>query len=130
MEREDLMIVNSSGLFVFRYYVKELFQQGIRCILLYSPFNTYHHEKWDGTGYPNGLNGKNIPLAARIFADVDVWDALTSDRPYRSAWSREKTIDYIKSETGKHFDPEVVTAFLRLVESQESARRSYRYATS
>jgi len=67
-----------------------------------------HHEKWDGTGYPRGLKGKQIPLAARIFAVVDVLDALTSNRPYRPAWSYEKAIEYIKSQSGIHFDPEIV----------------------
>ncbi len=72
-----------------------------------------HHEKFDGTGYPRGLKGKAIPLAARIFAVVDVYDALTSDRPYRKAWSREKTLKHIREESGKHFDPQVVEAFLK-----------------
>jgi hemerythrin-like metal-binding protein len=67
-----------------------------------------HHEKWDGTGYPRGLKGDQIPFAARIFAVVDVWDALTSDRPYRSAWPEEKTLDHIRSLSGTHFDPQVV----------------------
>ena len=71
-----------------------------------------HHEKWDGTGYPRGLIGEQIPLVARIFAVVDVWDALTSDRPYRKAWSNERTIEYIKSGSGTHFDPQVVKTFL------------------
>jgi PAS domain S-box-containing protein len=71
-----------------------------------------HHEKWDGTGYPNGLKGELIPLAARIFAVVDVWDAVTSDRPYRSAWSQEKARDYIRAHSGTHFDPLVVEMFL------------------
>lgn len=72
-----------------------------------------HHEKWDGSGYPRGLKGKNIPLSARIFAVVDVYDALTSDRPYRKAWNREEALQYIQEESGKHFDPEVVKAFLQ-----------------
>jgi HD-GYP domain-containing protein (c-di-GMP phosphodiesterase class II) len=76
----------------------------------------YHHEKWDGTGYPRSLKGAEIPLAARIFSITDVWDALTSDRPYRSAWSRDETLEYIRSESGKHFDPEVVTAFLKIID--------------
>jgi PAS domain S-box-containing protein len=71
-----------------------------------------HHEKWDGSGYPRGLKGEQIPLAARIFAIVDVWDALTSDRPYRPAWPKEKTIEHIKSASGTHFDSEVVKSFL------------------
>jgi putative nucleotidyltransferase with HDIG domain len=74
-----------------------------------------HHEKWDGTGYPRGLKGKQIPLAARIFAVVDVWDALTSDRPYRKAWTKEKAIEHIKAGAGSHFDPKVVEAFLRMM---------------
>ncbi len=75
-----------------------------------------HHEKWDGSGYPRGLKGEHIPLAARIFAVVDVWDALCSDRPYRPAWSVERALDYIKNESGTHFDPRVVEAFLKFVE--------------
>jgi putative two-component system response regulator len=74
-----------------------------------------HHEKWDGTGYPRGLKGDQIPLAARLFAVVDVWDALTSDRPYRPAWSQEKVLEYIREQSGKHFDPQVVAAFLDMV---------------
>ncbi|MGB9866406.1 MAG: HD-GYP domain-containing protein [Bacillota bacterium] len=72
-----------------------------------------HHERWDGTGYPRGLRGEEIPLAARIFAVVDVWDALSSDRPYRSAWPREQVRDYILKQSGKHFDPRVVSLFLK-----------------
>jgi putative two-component system response regulator len=74
-----------------------------------------HHEKWDGTGYPRGLKGEQIPLAARIFAVVDVWDALTSDRPYRPAWEREKVLEYIREQSGKHFDPRVVKGFLEII---------------
>jgi putative nucleotidyltransferase with HDIG domain len=74
-----------------------------------------HHEKWDGTGYPHGLKGQEIPLAARIFSVVDVYDALRSDRPYRPAWSREKTLEYIQSQTGIHFDPAVVEIFIQWV---------------
>ena len=73
-----------------------------------------HHEKWDGTGYPRGLQGEQIPLAARIFAVVDVWDALTSDRPYRPAWSPEKVIAYIREQSGRHFEPSIVTLFLEI----------------
>ena len=75
----------------------------------------YHHEKWDGTGYPQGLHGEQIPLAARIFAVVDVWDALTSVRPYRPAWPKEEALKYIQEQSGKHFDPQVVQQFLRLL---------------
>jgi PAS domain S-box-containing protein len=75
-----------------------------------------HHEKWDGTGYPRGLKGTQIPLTARLFAVVDVWDALTSDRPYRKAWSQAQALDYLRAEAGKHFDPQAVELFLRVQE--------------
>lgn len=75
-----------------------------------------HHEKWDGSGYPRGLRGEQIPLTARIFAVVDVYDALTSDRPYRKAWSRDSTLAYLRQQSGQHFFPEAVTAFLALAE--------------
>ena len=74
-----------------------------------------HHEKWDGSGYPRRLKGEQIPLAARLFTVVDVWDALTSDRPYRSAWPKEKALDYIKEQSGQHFDPDIVDVFLELI---------------
>ena len=74
-----------------------------------------HHEKWDGTGYPRGLKGSQIPPAARMFAVVDVWDALTSDRPYRPGWPKNKTKEYIREQSGKHFDPQVVAPFLELI---------------
>ena len=73
-----------------------------------------HHEKWDGTGYPRGLRGEAIPFAARIFAVVDVWDALSSDRPYRDAWPKDKVLEYIGAQSGTHFDPNVVTAFVNM----------------
>ncbi len=71
-----------------------------------------HHEKWDGSGYPRGLKGEQNPLAARLFAVVDVFDALTSDRPYRAAWPKEKVIEHIQAGAGSHFDARVVEAFL------------------
>jgi PAS domain S-box-containing protein len=74
-----------------------------------------HHERWDGTGYPRNLKGDQIPLAARIFAIVDVWDALTSDRSYRLAWSQEKALEHIAKQSGRHFDPAVVDAFLKII---------------
>ncbi len=77
-----------------------------------------HHEKWGGDGYPRGLKGRQIPLAARIFAVVDVYDALTSNRPYRKGWSRQKTLDYIRKQSGSHFDPQVVEAFLNMMSEQ------------
>ncbi len=79
-----------------------------------------HHEKWDGTGYPRGLKGEQIPLAARIFGLVDVWDALRSDRPYRPAWSEERALDHIREQSGRHFDPKVVTAFLEQISAEKA----------
>jgi response regulator RpfG family c-di-GMP phosphodiesterase len=79
----------------------------------------YHHEKWDGTGYPHGLKGNDIPLEARIFAVIDVYDALSYDRPYRKSWPRDKVLQYIESESGKHFDPAVVEVFLKEVAKDE-----------
>jgi len=71
-----------------------------------------HHERWDGTGYPRGLKGESIPLIARIFAVIDVYDALTNDRPYRKAWKLNEVITYLRQESGRYFDPAVVDAFL------------------
>jgi response regulator RpfG family c-di-GMP phosphodiesterase len=73
-----------------------------------------HHEKWNGTGYPRGLKGEEIPLAARIFSVVDVWDALRSERCYQEAWPAEKALDYIRKQAGTFFDPQVVEVFLKL----------------
>ena len=78
----------------------------------------YHHEKWDGSGYPRGLAGEEIPLKARIFAVVDVYDALCSDRPYRDAWSEEEARAYIKRQAGSHFDPHIAEVFLDIVNGQ------------
>lgn len=82
-----------------------------------------HHEHWDGSGYPRGLKGEQIPLAARIFSVVDIWDALLSDRPYRKAWPREKVIDYIKEISGTILDPQVVEAFLKMLSEQEELKK-------
>jgi HD-GYP domain-containing protein (c-di-GMP phosphodiesterase class II) len=79
-----------------------------------------HHEKWDGTGYPRGLKGEEIPLAARLFALADVYDALTSDRPYRAAWSKEKALEYIQEQAGTHFDPHLVPLFLSMVKQEDA----------
>jgi len=79
----------------------------------------YHHEHWDGSGYPLGLEGEAIPLQARIFSVVDNWDALSSDRPYRSAWAREKIVAYLRDNSGAKFDPAVVSIFLELIEAED-----------
>lgn len=78
-----------------------------------------HHEKWDGTGYPQKLKGEQIPLAARVFAVADVWDALSNDRPYNKAWPREQIIEYFKEQTGLHFDPVIARLFLNMAEKGE-----------
>ncbi len=81
-----------------------------------------HHERWDGTGYPLGLRGQEIPRAARIFAIVDVYDALTNDRPYRPAWPRERALAYIAAEAGRQFDPAIAAEFLRMMGADRSGR--------
>ena len=78
-----------------------------------------HHERWDGSGYPRGLKGEEIPLAARIFAVVDIWDALCYDRPYREAWPEEKVLEYIKNAAGIELDPAIVEKFLELIEEEK-----------
>jgi HD-GYP domain-containing protein (c-di-GMP phosphodiesterase class II) len=82
----------------------------------------FHHEKWNGQGYPEGLRGEDIPLEARIFAVVDVWDALRSDRPYRKAWPEETALLYIQQQAGEHFDPQVVQAFMDIVGSDRGQK--------
>jgi len=79
---------------------------------------SYHHERWNGTGYPAGLAGEEIPITARLFAVVDVWDALISQRPYRGPWTMKEALLYIRDQSGKAFDPRVVDAFLRLFEER------------
>ncbi len=77
-----------------------------------------HHEKWDGTGYPRGLKGEDIPFAARVFSVVDVWDALVNDRPYRKAWPKAAVCDHIQSLSGSHFDPQIVDMFLYMIHNE------------
>jgi response regulator RpfG family c-di-GMP phosphodiesterase len=78
-----------------------------------------HHEKWDGSGYPRGLKGEQIPIAARLFTVVDVWDALRSDRPYRKKWPDKKVLEYIRGESGTRFDPHVVDTFFQVLEKMQ-----------
>ena len=77
-----------------------------------------HHEWWDGSGYPRGLKGEEIPLSARIFAIIDVWDALLSDRPYRKAWTHKRVLEYIRDLSGKQFDPQVVDVFCKMIDNE------------
>ncbi|MBN2501606.1 MAG: HD domain-containing protein [Anaerolineales bacterium] len=84
-----------------------------------------HHERWDGSGYPRALKNDEIPLSARIFMVVDVWDALLSDRPYRPAWPAEKAIDYIETQAGKQFDPDIVRTFIDLIRGEPIPVESY-----
>jgi HD-GYP domain-containing protein (c-di-GMP phosphodiesterase class II) len=74
-----------------------------------------HHEKWDGTGYPNGLKGEQIPWVARLFSVADVWDALRSDRPYRAGWPENKVLEYIRTQAGIQFDPKAVDLFFKVM---------------
>ncbi|MEQ1823199.1 MAG: HD-GYP domain-containing protein [Fimbriimonadaceae bacterium] len=74
-----------------------------------------HHERWDGKGYPRGLTGEDIPLPARLFAIVDVWDVLSFDQPYREAWPQEMVLDHLETAAGTHFDPDLVPEFLMIV---------------
>ena len=74
-----------------------------------------HHEKWDGTGYPKGLKGEEIPIEGRICALADVFDALTSKRPYKEAWSIEKAVEFIQSQKGKHFEPKLVDLLIAML---------------
>ena len=75
-----------------------------------------HHERWDGTGYPRKLQGEEIPLVARLFAVVDTYDAITSDRPYRKSWDRQTALLYIREQAGKHFCPHAVKAFCEMMD--------------
>jgi putative nucleotidyltransferase with HDIG domain len=84
------------------------------------PVIAFHQERWDGSGYPARLRGKEIPMVARIFAVVDVYDALTSDRPYRKALSSEEAFEYLEKQAGVHFDPEIVTRFITMVRGKQS----------
>jgi PAS domain S-box-containing protein len=79
-----------------------------------------HHEHWDGTGYPRGLSGEEIPLPARIFAVVDVWDAVQSDRPYKAGWSRSEAVEHLRTESGRLFDPHIVEVFLGMIEAEQA----------
>jgi putative nucleotidyltransferase with HDIG domain len=80
-----------------------------------------HHERWDGTGYPRGLKGEQIPVAARLFAVVDVWDALCSDRPFRRAWPEARARDYLREHAGSHFDPQAVNLFFQSLNGSHGA---------
>ncbi len=82
----------------------------------------YHHEQWDGTGYPAGLRGQNIPDTARIFTIIDVYDALTNARPYKVAWTKERALQEIRAQAGKQFDPHYVESFLRMMSEQDDAK--------
>lgn len=84
-----------------------------------------HHERWDGSGYPAGLKQQEIPLCTRIVSVCDVFDALRSSRPYKDAWSIAKAVNYLFSESGKHFDPDVVAAFANIVDSVEALRQEH-----
>ena len=83
-----------------------------------------HHERWDGTGYPQGISGEQIPRSARLFAVVDIWDALSSDRPYRAAWPQERVYEHLRSLRGTHLDPQGVDAFFETFPLEAESRPS------
>ncbi|SEG16362.1 response regulator [Vibrio hangzhouensis] len=85
----------------------------------------YHHEKWDGSGYPRGIAGKAIPLSARIVAIADVFDALTSERPYKAAWNTADAFDYLCQQSGQHFEPQLVEVFISLESEIEKIKRTF-----
>jgi putative two-component system response regulator len=84
-----------------------------------------HHEKWDGSGYPNGLAGEDIPIAGRIVAVADVFDALTSRRPYKEPWSVEETLKYMEQQKGIHFDPALIEAMQRCLDKILIVKEKY-----
>ena len=110
-ERTRMQDHPSIGAEVLRRSEEQMKQLGYSIFTVGIEIASGHHEKWDGSGYPSGLAGEKIPLSARIIAAADVFDALTSRRPYKEAWSVEKALIEIKNSSGKHFDPDVVTAF-------------------
>ncbi len=95
-------------------YAREMLQ-GIPFLARPAAIAYSHHERWDGGGYPEGLRAEQIPLSARLFAVVDVWDALTSERVYRAAWPRQQALDYLRDNSGSQFDPRIVDRFLRMM---------------
>lgn len=112
LNKEERALINRHPLFGFEMISEIEFLRPSVDILL------CHHEKWDGTGYPFGLAGEQIPLFARIFAVVDVWDALCYERPYRKADPPEVIVEYLRSQAGEHFDPEIVEAFLNMLKEE------------
>lgn len=90
----------------------------------------YHHEKWDGSGYPKGLKREGIPLSARIVAIADVYDALTSERPYKQAWSEERALELLTRESGKHFDPQLVSLFMQCMSKVRKIQHKFKDDTS
>ncbi|MEN6522530.1 MAG: HD domain-containing phosphohydrolase [Anaerolineaceae bacterium] len=105
---EEWMIMKQHPVYAFQML------SPIKYLQLATDIPYCHHERWDGSGYPRGLSGDTIPLAARLFSVIDVWDALTSNRPYRPAWSKERALEYIEMNSGIQFDPFAVNLFFQL----------------
>jgi HD-GYP domain-containing protein (c-di-GMP phosphodiesterase class II) len=118
LDDDDWMLMQKHPLFAFEMLHAIPFVAGALDV----PY--CHHERWDGTGYPRGLKGDNIPLLTRIFSVVDVWDALCSDRPYRPAWPRSRAIQYLVEQSGRQFDPYMITAFLDMIHAPDVASQS------
>ncbi len=114
-ERAEMCRHPSIGAEVLRLCEERLKEEGRSVFRMGVEIAEAHHEKWDGTGYPNGLAGAAIPLSARIVAVADVFDALTSKRPYKEAWGVDKALDALRRDAGRHFDPMVVDAFHRVL---------------
>lgn len=112
LDEEERALIRRHPLFGFEMVSEIEFLRPAMDILL------CHHEKWDGTGYPFGLSGEQIPLYARIFSVVDVWDAICFDRPYRKAEPPQVAADFLRSQSGEHFDPAIVNAFLKMLQEQ------------
>jgi HD-GYP domain-containing protein (c-di-GMP phosphodiesterase class II) len=122
-ERADMQRHPVIGAQVLMAVAERLGIEGERLLAHGMDIALYHHERYDGGGYPNGLVGKAIPLSARIVAVADVFDALTSERPYKPAWSEADALDYLRAETGSFFDPEVIDAFLSVMEEIRETRK-------
>lgn len=103
-----------------------LYSEETRLLQLAAEIALYHHEKWDGSGYPEGLSGERIPLSCRIVAIADVFDALMSHRPYKQAWTLEESLDFINSQSGRHFDPKVIDVFNRNIDEIVQIRNRFR----
>lgn len=108
------------------YGAKIIGESDVPLLQLAQEIAIYHHEKWDGTGYPYGIKGEDIPLSARIVAIADVYDALTSERPYKKAWSEAEAVALLEREAGKHFDPNLIPLFLNCLDQIREVQQRFK----